>query len=103
MSEGGNDNVDWRLLHRMGAEEIHKRLSGIAVSLGGSGSGGGVDAWQQSVESRLAQLHTDLVDVRGEVRALGSEMGGWFRWLIGLLVISFAAMLGVMARGFGWV
>jgi hypothetical protein len=81
-------NVDWSLLERRRRQRRR---------------GGGMDAWQQSVESRLAQLHADLMDVRGEVRVLRGEMGGWFRWLIGLLVVSFAAVLGVMARGFDWL
>lgn len=83
--------MDWSLLERRRRQR------------GGGGSGGGTGAWQQSVENRLAQLHADIMDVRGEVRALRGEMGGWFRWLIGLLVISFAAILGVMGRGFDWL
>ena len=80
-----------------------------------------MDGWQHSVESRLsgldnhildlrselretrAELRGDVKDLRSELHGLRSEMLSWFRWLLGLLVVLFGAMLGAMAKGFGWV
>jgi hypothetical protein len=87
-------NVDWTLLER----RRRQRRRG-----GGASGGGGMDAWQQSVENRLSQLDGHVLDLRTDIRGLRTEMGAHFRWLYGLLVLSFAAVLGVMARGFGWL
>ena len=32
-----------------------------------------------------------------------SDMGTQFRWLLGVLVVIFGAMLAAMAKGFGWL
>ena len=41
--------------------------------------------------------------MRNEIKDLSEEMLSWFRWTLGLLVVLFGSMLGVMAKGFGWV
>ena len=104
MSDGGGDNVVWLRHDNASLGRIHGRLSRIEARLERFGSGGGgMDAWQQSVENRLSQLDGHVLDLRTDIRGLRTEMGAHFRWLYGLLVLSFAAVLGVMARGFGWV
>jgi hypothetical protein len=51
-----------------------------------------MEPWQQTVETRLSELRQDIRDLRGD-----------FRWTWGLMITLFAAMLGAMAKGFGWL
>jgi len=126
MSETESDrpsNVDTRLLE----QQILARLGRLEHTLeslgtrGGGSSGDGMGPWQQSVENRLGQLdahlldvrreiaglrtdtRADITDLRGDVGRLRSEMGMQFRWLLGVLVAVFGALLAVMAQGFGWI
>ena len=62
-----------------------------------------MDPWQQSVENRLGQLDGHILDLRQEIRGMRSDMGTQFRWLLGMLVVIFGALLAMMARGFGWL
>ena len=62
-----------------------------------------MDPWQQSVENRLGQLDGHILDLRQDVRGIRSDMGAQFRWLLGVLVAIFGALLGAMAKGFGWL
>lgn len=60
----------------------------------GSGSGGSsMDAWQTSVENRLASLDSRLDLFR-------SEMSSNFRWTWGGLATGVLAVLGAFAGGF---
>ena len=52
--------------------------------------------WQQSVETRLGQLHQGMRDLR-------ADMNKDFRWTWGGMVVGVFLVLGVMAKGFGWV
>ena len=62
-----------------------------------------MDPWQQSVENRLGQLDGHILDLRQEIRGMRSDMGTQFRWLLGVLVVIFGALLAAMAKGFGWL
>jgi hypothetical protein len=92
-------NVDYTLNDR----RIERGLQEREVARGGRGSGGGMDAWQQSVESRLGAIDAQIRDMR-------KEAATQFRWLVGLLITimilffgGFGSLLAVMARGFGWL
>jgi len=56
---------------------------------GGGGHNGGMDNWQQSVENRLGQLHTDIKDLQ--------------KFLLLAYGAGFIVLLGVLAKGFGWI
>jgi hypothetical protein len=104
MTDGSDDNIVWLRLDRASLGRLDTRLSRIEARLDRFGSGGGgMDAWQQSVENRLAQLDGHILDLRNEIRSFRTEVGAHFHWLYGILVVAFAAVLGVMARGFDWL
>jgi len=63
---------------------------------GGGGAGGGDVMWQQSVENRLTGL-----DMR--IEGMRKDINGDFRWTWGIVVASFAGLLGAVARGFNWL
>ncbi|MGH6898107.1 MAG: hypothetical protein ACREJ5_16430 [Geminicoccaceae bacterium] len=100
MSESERSNVDYTLRDRKLDQGIQERK----LAHGGRGSsGGGMDAWQQSVESRLATIDAQIRDMR-------KEASTQFLWLVGLLITvmvlffgGFGSLLAVMARGFGWL
>lgn len=66
------------------------------------------------LESDVAHLRTDVADIKIDLRSLRDKMDAMFtklsdkidsaaRWTIGLYVALAVAMLGTMARGFGWI
>ena len=66
------------------------------------------------LESDVAHLRTDVADIKIDLRSLRDKMDATFaklsdkidnatRWTIGLYVALAVAMLGTMARGFGWI
>jgi len=59
---------------------------------GGSGHNGGMTPWETSVESRLSQFHIDIQN-------LGAKID---RQLF-FIIAGFCSVLGVMAKGFGWI
>jgi hypothetical protein len=99
---GPDESRDFSFTLRRAAQVEEHRLR--LVEPGGSGtSGGGMDPWQQSVENRLAAIDAQLRDMR-------TEAATQFRWLVGLLITiiilffgGFGSLLGVMAKGFGWL
>lgn len=59
---------------------------------GGGGTSDGMDPWQQTVETRLGQLHTDIRDV-------GKKVDAHLFWTIG----GFFTVLASLAGGFLWL
>lgn len=104
--DGSSDtdgNVDWRLLEDQIGRIVEEKLKLTKRIAGDGGPGGGMDAWQHSVEGRLTDIRTELLDIRSEFRGLRSDMWSQFRWLMGIIAAAFAGLLGTMARGFGWL
>ncbi len=93
MANQADDAPDTRLLD----ERIKVALErpGLAI-LGGGGDDTGMSAWQQSVENRLGQLAE-------EVRQLRDHMRDDFRWTWGGMIAGLVLLLGVLAKGFGWI
>jgi hypothetical protein len=52
--------------------------------------------WMQSVENRLGRLEDAINLLRSEVR---TEV----KWILGAFAVGFVTLLGVMAKGFGWL
>lgn len=80
------------------AEERQKRLSRAAnprplKTDGGGGTSGGMDPWQQTVETRLGELRQD-------VRELRRDMDSSFRWTWGGMVASFLILAGMLIAGY---
>lgn len=59
---------------------------------GGGGTSDGMDPWQQTVETRLGQLHADIRDV-------GKKVDAHLFWTIG----GFFTVLASLAGGFLWL
>lgn len=75
------------------AEKALRGLPGGPLQPGGpGGTSGGMDPWQQTVETRLGQLHTDIRDV-------GKKVDAQLLWTIG----GFFAVLTSLAAGFLWL
>lgn len=55
----------------------------------GGGTSDGMDLWQQSVETRLGQLHADL----GEV---SKKLDSRFLWLLGAFAAGFLALMSMI-------
>lgn len=69
----------------------------IRRRFGHSGDDGGDGhMWEQSVENRLGAL-----DQR--IEALRSDMNRDFRWTWGGMIAGLILLLGVLAKGFGWL
>ena len=75
-------------------DEYEKRVGERFQQYGGNGGGNGM--WQQSVESRLGELRQDIRDLR-------SDMNKDFRWTWGGMAGGVLLVLGVLAKGFGWI
>lgn len=56
----------------------------------------GMNAWQQTVETRLGEMRQDIRDV-------GKKVDSHFVLTWGGLIIGFLGMAGLMAKGFGWL
>ena len=76
------------------------------VTPGGPGDNGGMEARVAKLEAAvehiqrdISDIRTDIRDIRGELRGVHSAMRTHFYWMIG----AFAAVLAVMAKGFGWL
>jgi hypothetical protein len=61
-----------------------------------------MNSWQESVKNR-PQLDAHDLDLRGEIRTTRSVIDTQFRWMPGVLAALFAARLGPIAKGFGWL
>lgn len=75
------DNVDITLLQRQ-VVELEERFSQQPISAG-PGDSGGNDMWQQSVETRLGQLHEDL---RSHLKYMLIGLGAALTFWLGSLV-----------------
>jgi hypothetical protein len=60
------------------------------------GYDGSMGMWMQSVENRLGRLEDAINLLRSEVR---TEV----KWILGAFAVGFVTLLGVMAKGFGWL
>jgi hypothetical protein len=71
---------------------------------GVSGTYGGMDPWQQSVESRLGQIHGDIgglrTDLGKRVDDLSRTVDSNFKWLLGSYGAGVVLILGALAGGF---
>jgi hypothetical protein len=56
-----------------------------------------------AIEGRFASIEGRFVGIDGRIDALAAQHRTDFRWLIGIMLGGFGAMLGVMARGFHWL
>lgn len=73
---------------------------------GGGGNNGGMEARIAKLEAasehvvrELSELRQDIREVRQSLRSQTYWMVGGFAWF----TLSLAAMLGVIAKGFGWL
>lgn len=74
-----------RLREELRAAKQHRSLN----EGGGGGTSGGMDAWQQSVETRLGDLSTDIRD-------LGKKVDGLIIWIVGAIAAGFLVVLGLI-------
>lgn len=63
-----------------------------ADTTGGSGGGGGLEARVAKLQSDVEHVQSDVREIKGDIRSL----------LIGGLVAALGLM-GMMAKGFGWI
>ncbi len=71
----------------------------------GGGDGGGEGEMERIVrpEERVAGMDTRLSRVETDIRSLRTDMDGKFMWTWGIIITGFVALLGAIARGFGWI
>lgn len=65
-------------------------------SSGPSGTFGGMDGWQASVETRLGELRSEIMAQRADAR---SE----FKQIFGAIIFVALGLAGLMAKGFHWL
>jgi hypothetical protein len=73
---------------------IHPASPGLKSS-SGSGTSGGMDGWQTSVENRLGEIRTELTGVRSDMRTD-------FRAVFAAVIAVAIGLAGIMAKGFHW-
>lgn len=81
---------------RVAANEFIASHADRLKSGGGNGTYDGMDGWQQSVESRLGEVKSDIRDLRSLINI-------HFLFVLAAIGGSFIALLGVMMAGFGWI
>jgi hypothetical protein len=86
-------NVDLQLLDRRIAAALDQRLGDRSQDTFG---GGGMDAWQTSVENRLSSLD-------GRIQRLDEKIDRNFIITWGGLIALGLGLAGLMAKGFGWL
>jgi hypothetical protein len=73
----------------------------------GGDDGGEGGMWEQTVETRLAELRADIQslrsDMHGEFRSFRDRQERDFRLMFGTLIAVSIGLAGLMARGFGWI
>lgn len=72
---------------------------GIAIAATGGGDNGGMETRVTRLQSAMEHIQSDISDIRTHVRDIRAEVRAQFYWI----VAGFAAMLAVMAKGFGWL
>jgi peptidoglycan hydrolase CwlO-like protein len=95
--------------------EMPKRYSS------GDGGGGGMETRIATLESDVRHIQADVTEIKGDIRRLdhkidriGEKLGDKIKglnasiasakiWALLLYVAQSAALLGVMAHGFGWI
>lgn len=58
-----------------------------------------MEARVAKLEAAVEHIQRDISDIRVDIRQMRGDMRTQFYWTIG----GFAAMLAVMAKGFGWL
>jgi hypothetical protein len=66
---------------------------------GGDGTSEGMEARVAKLESDMGHVMTTLTEIRTDIREVKKDARADFRWMLA----GFAALLGVMAKGFGWL
>ena len=82
-------------------------LDGIVESLsrqrGSEGGGvGGMEARMAKVEAAVEHIQSDLGEMKIDMREIRSNARSDFRWTLAAYGAGFMALIGVMAKGFGW-
>lgn len=67
---------------------------------GGGGTSDGMDAWQQSVETRLSGLAQDVRDLRASVDKVSDRVDNRFFWLLGTFGAGFLILAGMLITGY---
>lgn len=69
---------------------------------GGSG-GDGVEARLSALEAHMTHVVDDVREIKSDLRELTDKVDSNFRWLLAAGATGVTALLGVLARGFGWI
>jgi hypothetical protein len=79
----------------------HLRIVGEEELPGGGNGGdnGGMEARVAKLEATVEHIGSDISDIRTDLRQIRGDMRTQFYWMLA----AFAAVLGVMAKGFGWL
>lgn len=55
------------------------------------------------LESHVEHIRSDVADIKHEQRTLRSGLTDMSKWALGLYIVLASGLLGVMAKGFGWL
>ena len=85
-----------------------KALEGIAERLSrqsGSEGGGvnGLEARMAKLEAAVEHIQSDLGEMKIDMREIRNNARSDFRWMVLAYGTGFMALIGVMAKGFGWL
>ena len=74
-------------------DEINKRMDRMDSKF---------DRMDDKFDKMHDKMEKGFDELRGEMKGMKNEMNSDFKWLLGLIIGSFASLSGIMARGFHW-
>lgn len=64
---------------------------------------GGMEARIAKLEAHVGHIQSDIADIKTDVREIRNERHSDVRWAIGFYIGGVVALVGLMAKGFGWL
>lgn len=81
----------------------HPAIGSFVDRRGGGGDDGGMEARIARLEADVGHIRSDITVIREDVREVRGKLDSHFIWMIGLGLGAVGLVLGVIAKGFGWL
>jgi hypothetical protein len=94
-----------RKIYALGDEAVGLLLRQMTQFGGGPNTpgGDGTNARLAKLEAAIEHIHTDLGEVRKDIREIKSDAKTDFRILFGAIIFVALGIAGLMAKGFKWL
>lgn len=76
--------------HQVAEYDMHVRIAKIESDI-------------SYIKRDINELKTDVKDIRNDIKDINKRMGSQLIWLLSTMATVGVAIVGIMAKGFGWL